>query len=78
MEFGPIRIAGPARVYAPLGAADEIIDTDADLGTNLRAAVDHFLARHGDGPLAFLACDVLPTVAELRAVMDRYPRHACA
>jgi hypothetical protein len=62
--FGPITIAGPARVYEPLGLAARIVDTDGSVATNLRAAVE----AHGPagGPLGVMACDVLPTAAELR------------
>jgi hypothetical protein len=61
--FGPITIAGPERVYAPLGLAARIVDTDGSVAANLRAAVE----AHGvdSGPLGVMACDVLPTAAEL-------------
>ena len=74
--FGPIWIVGPRQVYEPLGVADAIVDTDKHLGANLRAAVDHFKASYADGALAFLACDVLPTVPELREVAALWQRDA--
>lgn len=70
--FGPIWIVGPERIYAPLGVADEVIDSDADLGTNLKAAMDAFLARFPSGPLALLACDVLPDAEEWGHVLTQY------
>lgn len=77
-EVGEVWVVGPARVYGPLGFADAIVDTDLDLGGNLRATVDFFRARRAAGPLAFLACDVLPTVDELRAVFARWRAEADA
>ena len=71
--FGPVRLAGPARVYEPLGLGAECIDVDGSVGTNLRAAIELHLERHADEPLALLACDVLPTrdeLAELRVQYD--------
>lgn len=75
-EVEEVWVVGPERIYAPLGVADQIVDTDADLGTNLRAAVDFFRTRRPGGPLAFLACDVLPEPEELRSVLDRWQRDA--
>jgi len=74
--FGPIWIVGPRHVYEPLGVADAIVDTDKHLGANLRAAVEHFKANYADGAMAFLACDVLPTVPELRDVAAHWQRDA--
>ena len=67
--FGPVSIAGPARIYAPLELAAELVDTDRDVAANLRAAVEHH-GRRGPGPMALLACDVLPTAQELARVRD--------
>lgn len=76
--FGPISIAGPARVYSPLGLEARIVDTDGSVATNLRAA---FTAHQssGGGPLAILACDVLPAAPELSELRARYEQDApCA
>lgn len=70
--FAAISIAGPARVYAGVDPDVGVIDTDADVGTNLRAAIDGLRASGARGPLAFLTCDVLPDVAELRSVLCDY------
>lgn len=74
--FGPIWIVGPERIYGPLGVADEVIDSDADLGTNLKVAMDAFLARFRSGPLALLACDVLPDAEEWGRVLTQYREDA--
>lgn len=66
--FGPVTIAGPARVYAPLGLPARVLDTDASVARNLRAAIES----HGSGPLAVLSCDVLPSVRELAELRARY------
>ncbi len=74
--FGPVTIAGPARVYAPLGLAARIVDTDASVARNLRAAIE---AHGANEPLAVLACDVLPSTAELGELRSRYEEAApCA
>jgi len=66
--FGPITIAGPSRVYEPLGLPARVLDTDASVAANLRAAIE----AHEEGPLAVLSCDVLPSVAELAELRARY------
>ena len=72
--FGPIAIAGPARAYGALNLDAELIDTDGSVADNLRAAIEH----HGERaePLAILACDVLPSVAELRELRAAYDADA--
>lgn len=76
--FGPVTIAGPARVYRPLGLDARVLDTDASVAQNLRAAIEtHEAARAG--PMAVLACDVLPSTAELVELRARYEEAApCA
>jgi MobA-like NTP transferase domain len=66
--FGPVTIAGPARVYEPLGLPARVIDTDASVAQNLRAAIE----ARTTGPLAVVSCDVLPSVAELAELRARY------
>jgi len=66
--FGPVTIAGPARVYEPLGLPARVLDTDASVARNLRAAIE----AQASGPLAVLSCDVLPSVAELSELRARY------
>jgi hypothetical protein len=79
--FGPIGVAGPARAYGGLDLGVELIDTDGTIADNLRAALAHHAARAPGppGPLALLACDVLPTPRELGELHELYARHApCA
>jgi hypothetical protein len=74
--FGPVTIAGPARVYGPLGLEARVLDTDGSVATNLRAAIE---AHQSPGPLAVLACDVLPSREELDELRRRYEEAApCA
>lgn len=78
--FLPVTIAGPARIYKPLidelwreDAPLRVIDTDSTVAHNLRRAVLDHEARH-DSPLAVLACDVLPSVEELRELRSEFER----
>lgn len=63
--FDPIYIAGPARVYGPLGLDAIVIDTDGELGDNLRAGNDRLEAEHGPCMIAVTTCDILPDPQEL-------------
>lgn len=80
--YGPVSVAGPAGAYAPLGLDARIIDTDGSIATNVRAAIEHHLARGAPGPagpMGLLACDVLPEVEELRSLRTAYEADAsCA
>ncbi len=67
--FGPVFIAGPSRVYGPLGVRAEIVDTDGSFGQNILAALRHVRARHPGAMVLFTTCDILPDVATLRAAM---------
>lgn len=71
--FGPLSVAGPARVVEPLGLEARVIDTDGSVGANLRAAIEAHVAA-GGGPLAVIACDVLPSAGELAELRARYER----
>jgi len=76
--FAPVTIAGPKRIFEPLieslwhdEAPLRIIDTDSTVARNLqRAIVDH--ESHHEGPLAVLACDVLPSTEELRQLRSDF------
>jgi hypothetical protein len=72
--FGPIFVAGPARVYAALRGV-ELIDTDRDFGDNIRAAIEGVRRRGLVGQVAFMTSDVLPDPGELRAALDDLERH---
>jgi hypothetical protein len=69
--LGPVSIAGPARVYEPLGLPARLVDTDASVAGNLRAAIEAG-PRSAHGDLAILACDVLPSLAELAELRERF------
>jgi hypothetical protein len=76
--LGPVLVAGPARVYEPLVPGVRVLDTDDTVGVNLRRAIERHVASAG-GPMAILACDVLPDSAELALLRERYERDApCA
>lgn len=70
--FGPIAVAGPARVYEALGLAADLVDTDGTLTENMQAAFDHH--RGSDRPLGILACDVLLSVEEFQQLRDAFDR----
>jgi len=70
--FGPITIAGPADIYAPLELEATLVDTNGSVATNLKAALDHHLETHPHKPIALLAYDVLMTSDELDALSARY------
>ncbi len=72
--FAPVRIAGPERIYGPLHVEAEVLDVDGTVGSNLKAALEaHQNSELVAGqPLAILACDVLPSAAELRELRVLY------
>jgi hypothetical protein len=63
--FSLVMVAGPRRVYEPL-APGAVIDTDGDLGANLRRIFRHF---RWAKRLCIVACDVLPSREEFQALM---------
>lgn len=77
--FGPVFVAGPARVYEPLqeSLAGEfrLIDTDSDFGGNLRAALEEVRSLGFAGHVAVMTSDVLPDPGEMRQVLDDLERH---
>ena len=76
--FGPIFLAGPARVYRALVPDLELIDTDADFGTNIARALRVLDARHPGRPVAFITCDILPEAETLRSMAADYrSREGC-
>lgn len=64
--FDPILVAGPKRIYAGLDLDAELVDTDSDVATNLRAAIE---ATRSAGTIAITTCDILPDPAELAACL---------
>ena len=71
-SFGPVYLAGPARVYRSICPDVELIDTNADFGTNIERALRTVGARHPGGPVAFITCDILPGAATLDAMAEDF------
>ena len=63
--FAEVWVAGPKNVYEGLVDAP-IVDTDGTVGENLRRAERHVRSLRGsDARIAFIACDILPSVEEI-------------
>ena len=75
-HFDPIFVAGPADRYGATRGAAAVIDTDADFGRNIRAALESVVERLSPGAAAFTTCDVVPKVEELRVMLEDYRQHA--
>ncbi len=74
-DFDPIYVAGPGAAYRSL--PDGIsIDTDGGFGRNIQVATETVRRLHGDGPLGFVTCDIVPEPDELKTVVEDYRRHA--
>jgi hypothetical protein len=73
--FGPIYVAGPARVYVDVPAAI-LIDTDGDFGDNLRVGIEAVRRAHPGSQIAGTTCDVLPDAADLQRALAHYRQHA--
>lgn len=71
-SFGPVYIAGPARVYRSICPDVELIDTNADFGTNIDRALRIIQARHPGDPAAFITCDILPEPETLDAMAENF------
>jgi hypothetical protein len=67
-SFGPVYVAGPARVYRSICPDVELIDTDEDFGTNIERGLRTVQARHPGEPVAFITCDILPEAETLDAM----------
>lgn len=74
--FDPIFVAGPADRYGATRGAAAVIDTDADFGRNIRAALESVVERLSPGAAAFTTCDVVPGVDEVRRMLEDYREHA--
>lgn len=70
-HFDPIYVAGPAERLLPLALDAIVIDTDGELDVNIAAALAA-LGEQVKGSVAFLASDILPTVASLNTAMALY------
>ena len=73
--FDPIFIAGPAKVYEPLGTGARIIETDGTFGENLAACVRALIEQVPGQQAMFTTCDIVPDPEDLRrALDDLHPR----
>ncbi len=73
--FDPIFLAGPVAVYGETRQGARVIDTDGSFGENIDTSVRQVMAEH-PGPLAFITCDVLPDLDQLRLLLEDYRRHS--
>ena len=65
-RFSLVLVAGPKRIYEPL-TPGAVIDTDGDLGHNLRRI---FRSCKWAERLCLVACDVVPTCEDVERAMD--------
>lgn len=72
--FGPIYVAGPAKVYQGVPLSAELIDTDGSFGRNIEVSLEAVREAHPGRPIGFLTCDVLPEVLTLREVVAEFER----
>lgn len=72
--FGPVFIAGPARVYGERRGHATTIDTDGTFAENIEVAVDRLQQLLPGAPIAITTCDILPDESCLRSVMEDYRR----
>ncbi len=69
--FSEVWVAGPQSVYADIVDAP-IVDTDGTVAENLRRAERHVRAQCGsDSRIAFIACDILPSIGEIADLTQR-------
>ncbi len=73
-SFGPVYVAGPARVYRSICPDVDLVDTHADFGTNIDRSLRTVQARHPGEPVAFITCDILPEAETLDAMADDFRR----
>ncbi len=77
-HFSPVLVAGPAAAYRAASPELRVIDTDGELGENLRAALEGAEEATGAEVLAFTTCDILPEAGDLeRLVADFLRRSPC-
>lgn len=63
-------LVGPSHVYEPLGLGCEVVNTQGALSRTLEEALRITSSRFGPrDPVAFTACDILPTPQELSTLM---------
>ena len=63
-------VVGPARIYAQLPLDCEVVNSEGGMSRTLETAVKVLTTRFAsDSPVAFSACDILPTAQELSTLM---------
>lgn len=70
--FGPMYIAGPTRLYGERRGDAQVVDTEGSIGHNIRSALAVVRQQHPGEAVAFLTCDIVPDIGEMRAVMEEY------
>lgn len=73
--FGPIYVAGPARLYESLGLPIEVVDTDGGFSENIRTSVEAVTAAFPGRPIAITSCDILPDLDDLDRLIRDYREH---
>jgi hypothetical protein len=76
--FGPIYVAGPRAVYRPAVERSPVtlIETNRSFGQNIQTSMEQVRREQPGRPVAFITCDVLPDVDELRNAMDHFADHS--
>jgi hypothetical protein len=75
-SFGPIYIAGPARIYKAARFQVPIIDTDGSFGDNIRRGIEAVREEVAPGPIAITTCDILPEPDQLEVALAAYRKSA--
>lgn len=73
--FGPIWVAGPARLYHQAIPDVRVIDTDSSFGDNLRLAVETVRTELDTEYVAVTTADILPEPSELEVATRDLVRH---
>lgn len=69
--FGPIVVAGPARVYGSVVGDGHLVDTDGTFGENIAASLEFVRRRWPGRRVGFATCDVVPPVDGARRLAER-------
>ncbi len=74
-HLGPAYVAGPQSAYGERRGEAEVIDTDANLGENLRVMLEALATRHPGESIAITTCDIIPEPEDLDEVLADYHAH---
>lgn len=75
-EFDPIYVVGPAAAYDCVRDLTRLIDSDGTLAQNARRGCETAWRNHPGSALAFITCDVLPAVEDVRRLVASYRAEA--